>query len=325
MSAASEVERIRTPYGIWGGVVSFSTYPGGAIKSVSLCEKNILLTHAGELTPFFGAETPRRKNKPGVVFFESGLVKSVFLDKQQEILTPIGEFPAEFVSFYETGQLRRFFPLDGKISGFWTEEDERELNIPLSFDLGFTSFTAMLNGLCFYKSGAIRSLSLFPGERITVRTKYGPVDVKNGVSLYENGALESCEPDAPTMITTPIGAVSAYDVNAVGVSADSNSLRFREDGGLKSLVTSSDRITARDESDCPRLIAPFEKYDPDENRIVTRSGVGIDFDYANDSVTFTGEESYRYSLSKSAFTVVNGPRPLLCSSGDCSGCSLCAG
>ena len=92
---------LTTPFGVLGGVFSYNTYPDGrTVKNVRLKEKNMIVTHAGELVQFYGDETPRSKFKPSLSFYENGLVKSVALERQQEVVTPIGELPAEFISFY---------------------------------------------------------------------------------------------------------------------------------------------------------------------------------------------------------------------------------
>ena len=39
---------------------------------------------------------------------------------------------AEQVSFYESGALKRIFPLNGTLSGYWTQEDEAKLATPLT-------------------------------------------------------------------------------------------------------------------------------------------------------------------------------------------------
>ena len=217
--------KIQLPGGVFAGVESYVCYPDGELEGIRLSEKNMLVTHAGELVPAY-TETHRRKVKYSVEFFRNGMIKAVSLDEQQEIQTPIGEFPAELVTFFETGELKRFFPLDGKISGLWSEEEEKKLAIPFSFDLSFTKFTAVITSVGFYKDGDIRSITLFPGETIIIQTQYGEISVRGGFSLYESGELESLEPSRQTQIQTPIGVIAAFDPNAVGVNADSNSLAF---------------------------------------------------------------------------------------------------
>jgi antitoxin component YwqK of YwqJK toxin-antitoxin module len=226
-----EKNMLQLPSGVFASVESYVCYPSGELEGVKLSEKNMLVTHTGELVPSY-METNRRKNKYSVEFYKNGMIKAIALNEMQEIQTPIGEFPAELVTFYETGELKRFFPLDGQISGMWSEQDEKALAIPLSFDLPFTSFTAIISGVAFYQSGNIRSITLFPGETISIKTEFGEILTRNGFSLYESGKLESLEPAAPTLIKTQAGRLNAFDPDAVGIHADVNSLVFGEDGDV---------------------------------------------------------------------------------------------
>lgn len=294
---------LQTPFGVFGGICTAEYYEDGSPKSLRLDKKNVVVTHAGELIPYYSGDSQRRKYKASVKFYPGGLIKAVSLDKQQEIITPIGEFPAELVTFYPTGELKRVFPLDGQISGFWSEEDERELNIPFSFDFGFGAFTAMLVGLCFYRSGGIRSITLFPNETISVHTPVGSLRVKNGLSLFENGRLQSLEPAGPQVIATPIGAVSACDVNAVGINADSNSVRFDESGRLISAVTSGSKIIAVAKDGSTRFFAPAEKRSPLDEKETITIPLKLDFDYRQDTVSITGEECVMLSLRDNGFKI----------------------
>ncbi len=214
---------------IYNDISDITYYKNGAVNGLRLNEKNMILTHAGQLIPYFGAESPRRKYKASITFHQNGALKSVSLDSQQDVLTPIGEMPAELVTFYDTGELKRIFPLDGKVSGFWSEEDERGLNVPLNFEFDFASFSALISGLCFYKNVCIRSVTLFPNEIIRIgHEPNGTIDVRHGFSLHESGRLQSLEPASPVKLRTPIGTLTAFDPNAVGINADMNSLCFDE-------------------------------------------------------------------------------------------------
>lgn len=300
-----ENNHLQTPFGILGGVISYSSYESGEPKDVMLGDKNMILTHAGELVPFY-TETPRRKYKSSLTFHENGLAKSVSLENQQEIITPIGEFPAELVTFYDTGELHRFFPLDGKISGFWTEKEEKELNIPFSFEFEFGAFTAMLIGICFYKSGDIKSLTLFPEEVIVLSTPCGKINVRTGFSLYQNGRLHTIEPAVPASVDTPIGKISTFDTQATGITADSCSLVFTEDGKVQSLVTSSDRIAVQTHDGKLHFFNPIKRISPLDDETEITIGIAVCFDYNNDTVTITDENSCTFSISECGFNVVKG-------------------
>jgi len=312
--------------GVFAGVQAYSRYPTGELEGIRLSEKNMLVTHVGELVPTY-TETTRRKNKYSVEFHKNGMVKAVALDEQQEIQTPIGEFPAELVTFYDTGELHRFFPLDGKISGFWSEEEERVLAIPFSFDLGFAKFISMLNGMAFYKNGAIRSITLYPDEIIDVGTHSGIIRVRNGLSLFGSGELESVEPKEPVSVNTPIGTLAAYDPEAVGVNADTNSLAFTSDGRVKSLTAAYNRIAVQTETGELKMFRPLETVHPLDDDATLAKGMKIIFDYEMNTVEIAdGESSGLFAVDKCGFHIENtGSTPLSCSPAACTSCSLCPG
>ena len=314
--------KIQLPSGVFAGVESYFCYPDGELEGIRLSEKNMLVTHTGELVPAY-TETNRRKIKYSVEFYRNGMIKAVSLDEQQEIQTPIGEFPAELVTFFETGELKRFFPLDGKINSLWSEEEEKNLAIPFSFDLPFTEFTAIITGVCFYKEGNIRSVTLFPGETITVKTGYGEILTRRGVSLYESGELESLEPLHLTQIQTPAGLIDAFDSNAVGVNADSNSLVFDRQGRVTALVTVTSCITVT-EGGRFKMFSPKEAVNPlDDNTMITE-GLKIRFDYNKNTVTFgEGAEKSSFPLDGNAFTVIPyKTSAFMCGPQDCANCAL---
>lgn len=315
-----EEKKLQTPFGIFGGVDNFTCYPQGELAGVRLSEKNMVVTEVGDLIPAY-TETNRRKNKPSVEFDRQGMVISVALDRQQEVITPIGELPAELVKFYPTGELHRVFILDGQLSGFWTEEEERELNIPISFDLGFSEFRAMINGLCFYKSGEIKSITLFPGERISVATPLGTVDTRVGLSLYESGNLKSVEPAEQVTVNTPIGNITAYDPDQIGVNADSNSLSFTEEGLIQSLITCDNAVYVQTEEGFMETCVPYIKPHPLYDDVLTVSGLKIEFDYDSREVII---KNHKFSLDTCGFTIQPFQRPgMHCSPADCANCSLC--
>ncbi|MDR2671081.1 MAG: hypothetical protein LBC26_05110 [Oscillospiraceae bacterium] len=308
---------LQTPYGIFGGVSSHVCRATGELEGLSLSARNVLLTHAGELTPFF-TETPRRKRKYAVAYHKNGMVKSVSLEAQQEVVTPIGGLPAELVTFYDTGELCRVFPLDGKLSGFWREEDERSLQTPLSFDLGFVSFTAAVGCLCFYKSGRIRSVTLFPGETVAVQTAYGAIPTQVGFSLYEDGALASLEPAVPVPLPTPLGTLTAFQPNAAGVSADANSLTFTPDGQIRRLSTVCETIVVSRPDGTAEWISPRDILNPLDGETYVTQAISIQF-LPNQTVSF--DDSAPLSPGDCSFTVipyrpsgVSGCSPVACAS-----------
>ena len=322
------IMEIKTTFGVLDGVFSANYYEDGSVKDCILDKANMVFTQCGPLIPQYGEENVRRKYTKSISFHPDGSVKSILLETQSEITTPIGEFPAELVTFYETGELKRFFPVNGKISGYWSEQDEKALNIPFNFSFEFGDFTAMLVGICFYPGGDIRSMTLFPGEIIKLATPAGEISVRNGFSLHENGKLQSVEPSVPVKVTTPIGVVSAFDTNASGISADENSLVFSESGEVLALTTSTDVIAVYDENKKVHFIKPVQLEVPElredeEDEVPTLLPIRMEF--GEDAVTFVSETVQTFKISTCKFSVMKSDLGCSPSSGcsDCSSCSLC--
>lgn len=313
---------IQTPYGVFSGIAGGEADEGRRITSLRLSARNCILTHVGELIPYYKAVTPRRKEKPSVSFHPNGMIRTVYLEQQQEIQTPIGEFPAECVTFYDTGELKRFFPQYGKISGFWSEEDERELAIPFHFQLDCTEFTARLSCVSFYKDGSIRSITLFPGESIRLQTPCaGIVQARNGFSLFQSGALRSWEPAVPTPLPTPVGRVTAYDTTAVGVQGDSGSVLLHEEGAVHALATSSDRLVVTGPDNASAFFAPEEVPSPLADDATMLVPLRLAFDAGTVQVTAAGA-AQSFHREGNHFQVIPGSFGG-CSPSECAGCTVC--
>lgn len=314
-----------TDHGLLTGIVACRFYDEEEtrLKDCILKEQNILRTKFGELVPQYSADDVRRKYVKSVSLYESGKLKSVSLENQTGIETPMGEFPAELVTFYESGEIKRVFPLNGKLSGYWSELEEQELAMPFRFEFDFGSFASRVIALHFYQSGALRSLSLWPGETVTLRTPAGKIPVRAGFSLYENGALQSVEPAAPVPIPTGIGTVTAFDPNVTGIHADSNSLEFDENGRLRSLVTADVKIIACPKDDAMQVIKPVMKSHPLEDDVLIPEPLRIDFYETH--VAVICDCKYLFPLESTTFTILpfryEGGTPNC--GGNCAGCSGC--
>ena len=115
---------METKYGDLKGVIGIETYSTGAIMSCKVTEKNILKTKLGELIPQFENKEERRKITGTLEFYENGDLKAISLDDKISIWTTVGLIPAEKIIFYPGDKIKRIFPLNGKLSGYWTEENE---------------------------------------------------------------------------------------------------------------------------------------------------------------------------------------------------------
>ncbi|MCI1955968.1 MAG: hypothetical protein LKJ21_06285 [Oscillospiraceae bacterium] len=312
---------IETRYGTLHGCYGEEYYDDGVLKNCSFGSKNRLKTACGVLVPRYGPETARNKYGKAVGFYPNGQLRRVALETITGVQTPIGEFPAELLTFYEDGTVCRIFPLNGKITGFWTEKDEEKLAVPLHFHFGFGEFSAKIISVHFYGNGNIQSVTLFPKERVTLHLPFGEVAVRTGFSLYEDGALQTLEPAEPTPVPTLVGTLHAYDSNPIGITADRNSLRFREDGTLARLATVTDKIVVQTPDARLETIAPVQKASPLDDRLtVTRPVIA---EFPDGGVRLTCEGTWDYSLSECAFSILSVPYAAPFS--DCSGCSGCDG
>ncbi len=222
------------------GVTSYTAYENGRMEECRLNAYNLIPTKYGYLVPQYKNPGIRRKDARALSFYKDGNLRSISLEKQTGITTPIGTFPAELITFYEDGALDSLFPLNGQIGFSWSEEEEGQLANEFNFNFPFGQFTAKISGIRFYKNGSVRSLILWPGEIIQISTPAGELPVRIGFKLYEDGSLESVEPAEPVFIKTPVGPIKIFDAAALAVDADRNSLKFDRRGNLISLATSGD-------------------------------------------------------------------------------------
>ncbi|WP_048065062.1 hypothetical protein [Methanosarcina acetivorans] len=301
------------------GITSFTTYDSGGLKECKLNEYNLIHTKYGDFVPQYGNPGIRRKQLNALSFYKSGKVKNISLEQQTEISTSIGNFPAELVTFFEDGSLNSLFPLNGQISGFWSEEEEGALAQKYDFTFPFGSFSAKIIGLRFYPDGKVRSLILWPTERIAVDTPAGKIPIRTGVKLFEDGSMESVEPAKPVPVETPIGLINAYDAAAVGIDADINSLRFDRNGRLTSLAT-FDIISVKKSNG--EMKVTFPKLKPGLTEEYEKVPIKLSFD--DDAVTIDdGTKANEYRISDSTFKITGGDYTESPTCGDCSKCKGC--
>jgi len=237
------MEEFWTKYGRLKGISNIEFYTEGAIKECKLNEYSEIKTIYGNLVPQYDEAEVRRKYKRSLSFYENGNIQSISFQNQTIIDTSIGKLPAELALFYENGEVKRIFPLNGKITAYWTEQNEYKLAEEFNFKFEFGVFKKKIIGINFYESGLVKSLTLWPRDFIEVSTSCGIIETRIGFSLYPNGVIKSCEPRKQTLINTMIGEIHAFDIEAIGINGDRNSLNFYEDGTIKSMSTSLEKIT----------------------------------------------------------------------------------
>lgn len=248
---------MKCKYGELNGVYYSENYNVGELKSCILQNKNILETEYGLLVPQYKDDSERRKLKSSLEFYKNGNIKKVYLQEKVFLETQAGIIPAESVMFYEDGCIKKIFPLDGKLTGFWTEHHEYELAEKLKIQTSVGVIENKIISISFYRSGEIKSLTLWPRERSIIKTPIGEAAVRTGISFYENGGIKSFEPAVMLVVETPIGSLRAYDIAPLGIHGDKNSLSFYEDGKIKSLYTSTDEILIKGKDE-EYLCSPVE-------------------------------------------------------------------
>lgn len=315
--------KLTTKYGILNGITSTTKYPDGSIKECTVNEFNKLATPYGELVPQYEDSGDRRKNIHSLSFYDNGNLKSISLHEQTKVATPVGIFPAEFITFHENGIIKRLFPLNGKLTGYWTEEKEYELAENFKFYLQVGSFTQKIIGIYFYKDGEIKSITFWPNDVIKIDTPIGSVAVRIGISFYDNGKLKSIEPNNPIYVDTPIGKICAYDIDPVGVHGDRNSLVFKEDGSLQSLLTSSDQIKVTAKNGDEVFYKPDLKMSLSSDVIMQPDPMQIEF--FENKVKFNNHPEDVYVIDQFEFAITNSFYKLqngTSCSGSCSSCNL---
>lgn len=313
---------LNTKYGILKGVRRIETYQTGEVKECLLEEANEIPTEYGILIPIYEDATPRSKYMKSLSFYRSGAIKSINLQSQTEIDTPIGRQKVELVTFYESGKLNRIFQLNGKLSGFWGEEDEYALAKAVSIPIQGMEYTVKASGLRFYESGVLKNIVLWKNETLELPFQEKRIKIRYGVSFYEDGRLESLEPNIPYSVQTPFGKMHAYDNHPIGLHADKNSLKLNRDGSVRSLSTMSDKIIV-DFHNIQKVFQPTyirSLIDPEQKEVA-----GIYLSISDDSILirdFDGQE-YEYNRNEVKILIEKMKFRLeeLCS--NCASCSGC--
>lgn len=233
---------MQTKYGVLRGIEDIEYYKDGSIKLCRVNEKNVLKTALGELVPQYETKDERRKITGTLEFYENGDLMSICLDEQITVATAYGDIPTEKISFYKGEKIKRIFPLNGKLSGYWGEDNEYSLATSIVIKNGEYEITSKFISIAFYENQTLRSLTLWPKERIELTTDMGIIKVRKGISFYENGKIKSFEPATEIRVKTPIGEISAFDNEIIGLHGDENSVQFDITGEIRALCTCNDRV-----------------------------------------------------------------------------------
>lgn len=315
------ITMLETRYGTLSGISNSMTYPDGSVQSCILEAENRIQTPVGEIIPQYRmAELGERQKKyrSSLGFFENGQIKTASLDHAMPLRTPLGVFEAELVTFYENGAMNRLFPLNGQVDGYWSEKKEGELATVLDFDLPVGKFSAKIISLHFYRSGALKSLTLWPGQRITITTPVGPMRIRTGFSLYEDGSLRSVEPSVAVELDTPVGRVKAFDAEMLGMNADQNSIQFNPAGSLISLKTIHTGLRVISAAQVETIVEPLETtslIDISEMRTVP-----MQIDFSESTVRVVAKNTYSFDLATHTLETFDRAKVIRESCSSCAGC-----
>ncbi len=231
-------------------------FPDGGPRSCTPCGPAALATRFGTLVPQHSTDDLRRRTVQALTFHPGGLPRCLPLEQPTRIETPAGVMDAELLTFHPDGSLRRAFPLNGKLSGYWTEADEGALAKTMEVSTPLGRLTAKIISLCFHPCGTLASITLWPGEEVALPTPAGTLAARVGMAFRPDGSLRSIEPARPQAVPTPAGSIMAYDLDAVGICGDANSLCFAPDGRVEGVTTSLTRVLARREDGSEQVFAP---------------------------------------------------------------------
>lgn len=312
------LSEVQTRYGTLKGIHKLEHYKDGSLKACTLVEPNTIRTPYGKLMPQYEDDGLRRKFTQSLTFYPSGVLKSISLQEQTKFKTSQGEIPAELVTFYENEAIHRIFPLNGKLSGFWSEKNEYEMEPILHFRLKNMQFDKKVIGVAFYQDGNVYSFTFWPQDGLTVKLPRGEgeIEARIGLTFYQNGAVKSLEPRRTTPVQTPVGEIAAYDVEALGVTGDINSLRFHEDGSIAAVTTNTNTVTVKAPDGKETTYEPLLHMSHFEDEVMRVEPLVIRFE--KEKVLFA-EKAYPldgYTFSVGRFN----PRNVKVSN-DCEGCS----
>lgn len=320
------METVATQYGQLHDLTFAEYYQDGALKACILNNPNRLVTPWGILTPQYEESGFRRKYGSSIRFYRNGVMQRIALHQQTLIHTPAGLFPAELLTFYESGHLKRLFPLNGKLSAFWSEENEYELAQDFDFQFSFGSFKKKIITIRFYENGLVQGVTFWPQDFPVLQTPVGEAETRIGITLFESGRLRSFEPCKPLTVHTPIGDFKAFNPTASGIHGDTNSLVFHEDGSIHSLATSSDMVTVTGNNGEKTVFAPMVKPGGPGEVAICLNPLWIKFDEGRVGLAIGSERKSNYSIDQCTFSVSHLPPIIIggCNAyPECQACGLC--
>lgn len=216
-------------------------FPDGSIRSGFPKQEYYFQTNFGNFKAQHTNDDARKQTINSLEFFDSGNLRKISLEEQTDITTKHGNIPAELILFYDTKKIRKVFPLNGRITGYWSEKDEYKLAKELEFNIGKLNIKGKFINIEFYENETIKSMLLWPGETVDLTINDEIIKVKNRISFYSSGKIKSIEPAKPVIIKTPIGRINVINTSSSGLGYAS-AISFSENGSVQELLTSSEKF-----------------------------------------------------------------------------------
>ncbi|MFA9377600.1 MAG: hypothetical protein ACERKZ_12695 [Lachnotalea sp.] len=311
---------INTNYGILNDVDNVTFHTNGMVKDCVINEEVEFETPCGVLIPQHEFTSHRNKTGYSASFYETGILRKISLSDVTQVMTPSGLMPAELIMFYKSGKIKKVFPLNGKLSAYWEEDDEYQLAKESIFVLPFGEVKAKIIAITFYEDGAIRDLTFWPKEVIKIATPIGETAVRIGFSLYPDGNIKSIEPAYQSAIQTPIGEIKAFDMEASGISGDTNSLNFTQEGKIKSLITSINKVIISNDNGETSIYSPEQSIDIDGLEVAF---VPLKITFEDNAVIFNDTETCDINHAQFKIEPYIKKAHSMCS--DCASCGQSCG
>ncbi len=296
------MEALKTKYGIIPDYQNLEKYASGNPASLIFTERVEIKTPVGVIVPQYSVDDHGRRILKPVNFYNNGNIKKAPLQEAADIETQYGKISAELVMFYNDELLKKLFPLNGKLSGYWGEKDEYALAKALELQLPCGPIKAKIINLVFYKNGNIKSLTLWPQETVEAKTPLRTMRIRVGISFYEDGSIKSVEPAEPYVVETKIGEISAYDNDPEGIMGDINSVQFDSQGEVTALSTINNVIIVKNASGEEVRYAPSEKESLCSERVTIT--VPLQIEFINGKVRFNKSGSDEYNFLEYSFKVI---------------------
>jgi hypothetical protein len=296
------MELLKTKYGEISGYQNLEKHASGNPASLIFTERFEIETPVGIIVPQYSVDDHGRKALKPVSFYDNGNIKKAPLQEAAFIETNYGKLSAELVMFYNDETLKKIFPLNGKLSGYWGEKDEYTLSENFELQLPSGTISAKVINIAFYKNGKIKSITLWPQETIEAKTPTGIMGVRIGIAFYEDGSVKSAEPSEPCNVDTKIGTISAYDNDPEGIMGDINSLQFDSEGEVTALTTTHNAIQVNTAAGKEVMYAPSEKQSLCSEQVAVT--VPLQIEFVQGKVRFNKSVSDEYDLSECSFEVI---------------------